>query len=116
MTHQKRSKVVGPEIVFTNDMHLINTKEEFLSNYKNKQRFIVQLAKRLNEKGVMALHAESDADLKIVMTALECAVTASTIVIGEDTDLLILLLHYSNESHEEIHIKSEPKKRKGGKL
>jgi hypothetical protein len=47
-------------------MNLINTKEEFILNCRNKQRIIFELGKWLNEKGVTAIHAESDADLKIV--------------------------------------------------
>ncbi len=97
-------------------MNLTNTKEEFLSNYRNKQRFIIELGKRLNEEGVATVHAYSDADLRIVTTAMECAATTTTIVIGEDTDLLILLLHYCNEKIEELYMKSEPKNQKGGKM
>ena len=48
MTHVKRTKTIGPEVVFSNDMKLTNTKEEFLSNYRNKQRFLIELSKRLN--------------------------------------------------------------------
>jgi hypothetical protein len=45
---------------------------------------------------------KSDADLEILIIAIECAVTTTTIFIVEN--LLILLLPYFNEKNEEIHI------------
>jgi hypothetical protein len=72
-------------------MNLISTKEECILNSGNKQRIIFELGKSLNDKGVTVIQ-KSDADLKIISTIQECAVTTTnTIFIGEYTDLLILL-------------------------
>ena len=38
--------------------------------------------------------APSDADLLIATTAVQSSITRPTIILGEDTDLLILLLYY----------------------
>ena len=40
-------------------------------------------------------HADDDADVLIVKTAIEVSQTANTAVIGDDTDLLGLLLHHA---------------------
>jgi hypothetical protein len=53
MTHQKRTKSVGREIFFTNDMKINITKEEFISNQRNKQKFLIELGKMLDEKGML---------------------------------------------------------------
>lgn len=115
MAHQKRTKAVGREILFTNDMKINVTKEEFLSNQRNKQKFLIELGKLLDEKGIVVKHADGDADLKIITTALECAITKNVVVVGEDTDLLILLIHYCKESNYNMYMKSESKSKKCGK-
>ena len=71
------------------------TKEQFLSNSKNKQRFMDMFSSSsLRNFGVSTIHASDDADLLIVTTVVDTV--SSTImhvaVIGKDTDLLILLL------------------------
>ena len=51
-----------------------------------------------------------DADLLIVKTALECAQSRNTVVIGDDTDLLVLLCYHNNfQSPFSVYLKSEPK-------
>lgn len=113
----KRSRsVIGQEILFTNDMKLNNTKEEFLSNPQNQQRFLVELGKHMNAREIVAIHAEADTDLTIVNAALECSLKSTTVLIGEDTDLLVLLIHYCDFSHKEMCMKSESKNNKGGKI
>ena len=67
MAHQKKTKTVGREILFTNDIKINCTKEEFLSNQRNKQKFLIELGKLLDEKGIVVKHADGDADLKIII-------------------------------------------------
>ncbi len=62
------------------------------------------------------MHAQGDADLLIVQIAITKSKIKKTVVIGEDTDLLWLLLHYSTEINFPVHLKSEPKKGKMGKV
>ena len=42
----------------------------------------------------MVNHASGDADLLIVQTALKAAKDYPTVLIGEDTNLLVLARHY----------------------
>ena len=41
-------------------------------------------------------HAESDADVLIVQKAVESSELRTTVLIGDDTDLLVLLIFYAN--------------------
>ena len=48
-------------------------KERFLSNKKNKQKFLNLLKRKLLEQGYDVHSAEEDADLLTVLTAMELA-------------------------------------------
>ena len=50
-------------------------KDSFLSNPKNKQRFLVLLGQALENERCVTHHANGDADLLIVTTAIESAQT-----------------------------------------
>lgn len=110
VTHNRRTQgKIGPFVNFTAKMPLRSKKEEFLNNKCNKQNFINMLSDVLKENGVMTIHADGDADLRIVMTAVNAAECQETVVIGEDTDLLMLLLHHANTETYPVFLKSEPK-------
>ena len=47
-------------------------------------------------------------DVLIIQTAIQSSSTANTVV-GEDTDLLILLLHHANIDSKELYFRPEPK-------
>ncbi|GFR65217.1 hypothetical protein ElyMa_005525100 [Elysia marginata] len=87
-------------------------KEDFLGNPKNKQAFLEYLGDVLKKDGCEVLHAEGDADTLIVNTAVICAVNATTVVIGEDTDLLVLLLYHADLRSRPLFLKSELKTKK----
>ena len=56
------------------------------------------------------LNASNDADLLIVQTTVKLTDDTPTVVIGEDTDLLVLLLHHAEEDCKTIYFKSDVKK------
>ena len=94
MTHKTRTRRCAPTAVhFTSDIRLQIKKEEFLANRENKQRFINILSKELEKAGCCCFHANEDADLMIVKTALNSSNKIDTILTGEDTDLLVLLCY-----------------------
>ena len=96
-THLRRScGVVGPTIRFNPEMVCSTRKEHFLANPNNKQAFVQYLGDVLEKDGCQVLHAQGDADTLIVRTAVSCAINKTTVVIGEDTDLLVLLLHHAD--------------------
>jgi hypothetical protein len=88
---------------------------EFLSCRGNKSKFIKGLAGYLTTKGFKKTHAEGDADLLIIKTAIMASKTSKTVLIGEYTDLLCLFLNYSKEKMFILYLKSETKSGKLGK-
>ena len=71
-------------------------KDQFLANKENKQRFINMFSTMLVQKNCKMYHASGDADLLIVQKAVESASTVDTVLIGDDTDLLILLIYHAS--------------------
>ena len=66
----------------------------FFQNKGNKQAFIDMLSDEMRKEGIDTIHAEDDADLLIVQTAVSMAEYKTTFVIAEDPDILVLLCHH----------------------
>ena len=106
IAHLRRNKgFVGPVVHFTSSTINTTKKEQFLSNHSNKQAFINLLGEKLLSKGYIVKHASGDADRLIVTVALESAAEKPTIVVGDDTDLLVLLLFYTTQHSCDIYLK-----------
>lgn len=91
-------------------MILQTKKEEFLSNKENKQRFIALLSQKLEQSGCEVHQARADADLLIVQTAVATAASRVTVLVGDDTDLLVLLIHHAHDVNFEVFFRPEPKR------
>ena len=109
-THLRRAGAGSPTIKFEGHMVMSSKKEDFLANKTNKQRFINMFANKLQAAGCTVFHATGDTDILIVMTAVESAKTKTTVLIGEDTDLLILLCYHADPDGEDLFFMGEPKK------
>ena len=83
-------------------MKLTMMKDYYLSNSSNKQSFINMLSRHHQKVGCNTHHSQADADLLIVQTAVESVRRASTVLVGDDTDVLILLCYYTEISAEEL--------------
>ena len=90
---------VRQEVKFSESMKLTKTCKEFLLNCNNKQRFLQNLTSSLNNSSLKAIQAEGDADVLIIQTALQRSETMPTVLIVEDTDLLILLIAHAESKH-----------------
>jgi len=90
-THQRRTGAyAGPTVIFASDMVLKSKKDEFLANKSNKQKFINLLSDRLEMAGCTTDHATGDApDLLIVQTTVTSAKCIPTVLVGDNTDLLV---------------------------
>ena len=110
-THQRRTGTHGPTVNVDGAMLAKLKKEDFLSNKENKQKFINLLSGKLELSGSTTLHAEGDADLLIVQTAIQSAQSVATVLIGDDTDLLVLLCYHADVTANELFFKPEPKQR-----
>ncbi|KAK3747021.1 hypothetical protein QZH41_001488 [Actinostola sp. cb2023] len=111
-THQRRTGAyAGPTVNFASDMVLKSKKDEFLANKSNKQKFINHLSDRLEMAGCTTDHATSDADLLIVQTTVTSAKCIPTVLVGDDTDLLVLLCYHADMNTYDIFFQPEPKKK-----
>lgn len=107
MTHQRRTgEKTATSVTFSDDMKLTRKKDHFLSNSSNKQSCINMLSRYLQKVGCQTHHSQADAYLLIVQTAVGSA-RANTVLVGEDTDLLILLCYYTEMSAEELFFQPE---------
>ncbi len=111
MTHRRRMKgLASTTVTFTETMQLTMKKAQFLSNTENKQRFINMLSAKLVESNCRTHQASEDANLLIVKKAVESAYTVDIVLIGDDTELLILLIYHARVDSCALFFKSEPKK------
>ena len=99
VTHHRRTGLSeGIEVKFQENMALVLKKEVFFVNKKNKQQFINILVQKLEDAGGTVHHAVGDADRLIVKKAVELPETTDTFLVSENTDLLVLLLHYASQN------------------
>lgn len=82
-------------------------KDEFLSRDLNKQKMIDLISGTLRGKGCEVINAPGDADVPILNAAVLNAVSHSATLIGEDLDLLLLLLHYAQQAHKDLYFRSD---------
>jgi hypothetical protein len=62
----------------------------------NNQKFTNMLSAYLQKMNCLTYHASGDADLLIVQKAVDSDSTRNTVLIGDDTDLLILRTYHTN--------------------
>ena len=111
-TRLRRSKGnIGAEVHFKGSVFLQSIKEEFLANTTNKQKFIHMLSHKFQQHGCETLQVAGDADLLIVQTAVKCPEHSQAVVIGEDTDLLVLLCMHAEMDNEDIIFQPETKQK-----
>eukprot|EP00116_Pleurobrachia_bachei_P000877 sb/3461139/ len=95
-THCRRQKLTCSEISPSLSTTLNVKKEMFLANKKNKDNFIKLLMGTLELQGTECQQSDSDADFDICKKAVDLAWTRKVVLWGEDTDLLVILLHMVN--------------------
>ena len=96
-THLRRARQSSTKIRVADEMVLDITKQQFLSNSNNKQSFVDYVRLKLDAiDGIQCVAARSDADCLIVdtaITALTDSPAKCVTVVGDDTDLIVLLLN-----------------------
>ena len=109
-THKRRTGGrSGPTVHFHGQTILCSKKEDFLRTKENKQLFINMLDSKIEIAGCTVLYAKGDADTMIVKAAVECSLQINTIVVGDDTDLLVLLCYHCEFSSQDVFFQPEPK-------
>ena len=104
---ERRNTALVGDIRIVADSPIEIKKDKFLSNYKNKETFLDHLAKHLNTIGISTKMAKGDADVLIVSTAVEhlTRTTQKTVVVGNDVDLLVLILAHTPENQNLYYFK-----------
>ena len=105
----RRQQKNHPKVSFTPTTVSTGKKEDFPSQGSNKQGLINMISDRLREKGCIVMNAEGDADYDIVQAAIAVSEYKTTTLIGEDTDLLILLLHHMDSHKKTLYFRSDKK-------
>jgi len=93
----------GVSVSFSLEMNLTVTKEVFLNDSKNKQRFVTFLGEELQKNGCSVFFDQGDADVQIVKKALEIAKEVDTVLIGDDTDLFLCFTMMSHAKICSLH-------------
>ena len=102
-----------PVVSFTAATEFSGKKEEFLPRDTNKQRLIRMISDQLRERDCTVVNVHGDADVDIVTTAVETSPQHTTTLIGEDTDLLVLLLCYAQGEVMKLYFRSDKPKADG---
>lgn len=89
---RRSSKLSSDEILFDETMNATVSQDDFLANNSNKTRLISMLAKYFEVHYIRVKQSEDDDDVLIIETALEECRRNRTVVVGEDVDLLVLLI------------------------
>ena len=95
---RKLQKVSAPNFAVKNMTPVPPDKSSFLANKHNKQALIDLLANHLEADEIIVEHAgeEGDADVIVAKQAIQMAEnTEQVVVMADDTDVLVLLLHHS---------------------
>ena len=111
-THLRRSNgKLGRKVVPALHTPLTVKKSDFLLSTHNKQAFLLILGSQLSDSGINVVHSDGDADVDIVCSALRQAENCVVTLVGEDTDLLVLLLwHYDSSLHHPVYLYSNTSK------
>ncbi|CAG2249307.1 unnamed protein product [Mytilus edulis] len=111
--HMRRTKgVEGAKIIFKTTTPFRSKKENFLTNNENKQNFINMLSDALVKNDFQTEHADADADVLIAKTGVNQSISHPTVVIGEDTDVLVLLIFHCTLSSHGLFYRSDQSNRK----
>ena len=102
-----------PFVSLTDATEFSGKKEEFLPRDTNKQRLIRMISDQIRERDCTVVNVHGDADVDIVTTAVETSLRHTTTLIGEDTDLLVLLLYYAQGEVMNIYFRSDKPKADG---
>ena len=92
-------------------MKLQLKRDDFISNKENKQRFLDLLGEHLALRGCEIAHATGDADVPIIIqAAVTVPYTCEAVLVGDDPDLLVLLIHLADGNKHTISFRPEPNK------
>ena len=80
-----------------------------LSKPKNKQQFLLMLSQALKTMGCIMHHVDGDADLLVVRAAVESGQAKTTVLVRDDTNLLVLLCYHARQDGGNLFFRPGPK-------
>ena len=109
--HIRRSGgTIGVTVHCISSMTLQTKKEEFLSNKHNKQRSIAFLSQGLEQAGCEIHQTRGETDVLIVQTALTSATKQETVLVGDDTDLLVLIIYHAKNVRHYVFFRPQTRR------
>lgn len=111
--HKRRASKLSPDVAFNPQMQVYRNQTAFLSNSNNKSKLVTALMSHLEGCGFTVDQAPDDADTLVVKTALQLALSGSTVtVVANDTDILVMLVYHYQAVMADIFVQSEVASRK----
>ena len=106
--HIRRASAPAPLVSIEDHMPVYRNQSAFLMNCENKHCFVGMLSRHMKECGLEVLQAQNDADTLIARTALDIAASKEeVVVVADDTDVLVLLVHHFKPDMADISVLSE---------
>lgn len=100
-----------PDIKVTANGKANVSQEKFLSNSSNKESLITLICELLESEKIENQICNDDADVDIVKMAIsKKKVSNEVVIVGEDTDLLVILTELASSIKEKIYIRKQVKK------
>ena len=96
---------MGTNVLSTKETFFRSRKDHFLAKSASKHAFINLLPETLQSIGYKVKHAKTD--VTIVKTAVDSAFGQPTTLVGEDTDLLVLLCYHADLQTHDIIFRSD---------
>ena len=102
----RTSQVTAADVFLTTCDSYHTTCQVFPSNTRNKDELIKALLLQLRQLGFLTYQSEGDADILIVDSALQEALSIFDVE-AEDTDILVLIIHHWYNSKNDIFFNTE---------
>lgn len=107
MTHLRRTKgSPGITVTFRADM---THNEKRIVSFQNKHRFIIMLSEQLQKKNCETHYASGD-DSLLTVKSVQSAKLTNTVLVDDDTDLLVLLCYHESLKSYDLFFCPQPKK------
>lgn len=100
--HRRTGSEMAADVDFTSDLFLKMKNKTLLPNTRNKQKCNALLwSETEKEKGIKLGHLPGDSDYDIAIYSCIIVQTMPVVVVGDDTDLLVLLQNHLTPTENE---------------
>ena len=101
--HTRRGQLRSADVdVGDGSLQVRTTRKLFLKNFNNKKQLISILTRKFIQAGIEVNNSKGDADILIVLRAIDAAHQRSVRVMSDDTDVLVMLLFHWDTMMKDI--------------